>query len=103
MLSVSDCISFGILTSEVISNSIKHAFEGIRDPKISIDLTVDQEFIIYCIRDNGVGLNLEEKNRPTSLGLRLIDVFARQLDAYLSIESDDGVVVKMKIPLRKEI
>lgn len=98
MLSVSDCISFGILTSEVISNSIKYAFKGIENPRINIDLKLEKELIIYQIKDNGVGIKEEKTDDTSSLGLRLVDVFSRQLNAKLNIESDKGVVVKLEIP-----
>lgn len=102
LLSVSDCISFGILTSEIISNAIKYAFKGIENPQINIDLRVDQEYIYYCIKDNGVGMEFEGQGTSSSFGLRLVDVFARQLNAKLMIENDNGVIVRLKIPLLEE-
>lgn len=102
MLSVSDCISFGILTSEILSNSIKYAFEGIESPQIAIDLQVDEDYIYYCIKDNGIGMNFENQENSSSLGLRLVDVFARQLNGQISIENNQGLVISLKIPLKKD-
>lgn len=99
-LNISDCISFGILTSEVISNSIKYAFGHIEKPKIDINFSIEDDTIIYTIEDNGVGLKETDNKKPGSLGMRLIDVFSRQLNAKLSIENNPGVLVRLQIPLK---
>jgi len=96
-LSISRSVSIGMFTSELISNSIKYAFEGIENPSISIKLTNTQEFVYYEISDNGIGFKTEQ-NTKNSLGMKLIDIFARQLKAQLEIQSNNGVKVKLTIP-----
>lgn len=101
MLGMSDCISLGMLTSEVISNSIKYAFNEVAKPKISVVLSVENDMVNYTITDNGNGFNIKEVDQEKSLGLRLIDIFARQMEADIKIIDDNGTTVILTIPVDK--
>lgn len=97
-IGMSNCISFGLLTSEIISNSIKYAFEGIEKPSIELNFKLDDSEVIYTITDNGIGFDPDLVNEDESLGLRLIDIFAKQLDSKLEYKFDNGTKVKLIIP-----
>ena len=99
-IGMSNCISFGLLTSEIISNSIKYAFEGIEKPSIELNFQVDDSEVIYTITDNGIGFNPDLVNEDESLGLRLIDIFAKQLNSKLEYDFDNGTKVKLIIPYK---
>lgn len=89
-LNVSDTISIGMITSELISNSMKHAFLKIEHPQVHIKLfkTADNK-IMYIISDNGVGFK-GLLDTSSTLGLRLVDIFSRQLKGTYTILSDKG-------------
>ncbi|MCX6210338.1 MAG: hypothetical protein NTZ59_12780 [Bacteroidetes bacterium] len=80
-LNISQCTSMGIITSEIITNCIKHAFYEIDKPRISINLKVNQTLnkVEYIIADNGVGMSMSNKSSSDGVGKKLIDVFCRQL------------------------
>ena len=86
---ISDCVSIGMITSELLSNSIKYAFKGVKKPRITIDLKYNPitKTVFYAIADNGIGF---EKGNFTGLGLRLIDIFTRQLNGDYSIITQNG-------------
>jgi two-component sensor histidine kinase len=46
--------------------------------------------------DNGIGLNKESKTQ--GLGMRLIDIFARQIDMSYELKNENGVMYIFKIP-----
>lgn len=89
-LNVSDTISIGIITSELISNSMKHAFKNTIQPRIDIKLssTHDNSFT-YTVKDNGKGTQTDI-NFERTLGLRLIDIFSRQLKGSYKVDGSDG-------------
>ncbi len=93
-LSINQIISLGMITNEVISNSIKYAFRNVENPTIEINFVEKDSYLIYEIKDNGCGLKKNQKlEREKSIGIRLIDIFSRQLKATLSFKTDNGVTV----------
>lgn len=95
LLNISDTISIGMITSELISNSMKHAFQYVSNPVVSLALKQDTDgTIIYSIRDNGKGFE-EKETRENTLGLRLVDIFSRQLKGNYSISGHAGFVYSM--------
>lgn len=87
--SVSDAISLGMITSEVISNSIKHAFKQTPEPNVTIQLKGLGNKLVYVISDNGSGFDGHKKDQ-SSLGLRLVDIFSRQLKGDYTIKGSSG-------------
>lgn len=99
-LDVSKAIPFGLILNELITNSMKHAFEGIAEPGIQIDLRNDQSGnMILKFTDNGVGISTDSINNEDKLGMMLIRSLVDQLDGQSVIKSDSGFNFEMKIPL----
>lgn len=99
-LDVSKAIPFGLILNELITNSMKHAFEGIAEPGIQIDLRNDQSGnMILKFTDNGVGISTDSINNEDKLGMMLIRSLVDQLDGQSGIKSDSGFNFEMKIPL----
>ncbi len=92
-LNVNQAIPLSLITNEVITNILKHAFKGKDKGKIRFELAEDDEVVILSIRDNGIGLpknfNIDESS---TLGHRLIDILTKQMEAEYSYVSDDGTV-----------
>ncbi len=84
--------SCGLLATELISNSIKHAFPNGRLGTIGIDLSVDGEGVAtLAVGDDGVGMppGFSVEN-SSSLGMRLVPLFAQRLGATLAFTNDHG-------------
>ena len=98
---INDCMAIGMISSELLSNAIKYAFEGIEKPEITIDLHLDTttQKIIYKVKDNGVGF---EENSSSGLGLRLIDIFTRQLKGTFSRENNAGSSFIFQFPYHQK-
>jgi two-component sensor histidine kinase len=92
VFNISQCISVGMIVSELVSNSIKHAFENVAIPTITIHLKTNEKTdkMELEIWDNGKGFshNLETNK---GMGLRLIDIFSRQLNGLYSFENKEGM------------
>lgn len=90
----------GIIVNEVVTNSIKHAFQGRERGTIDIHLSRNGEQGILEIRDDGPGILPEHLQGGVSgFGLNLVRMLTEQLGGELSIEGSDGtkVVVAFKI------
>lgn len=98
---INNSVAIGMITSEIISNSIKHAFTNSENPQVKVRLKhiLSQQLIEYTIEDNGKGFS-EQKNE-NGLGLRLIDIFARQLEAEYETDRNNGLKYTFKIPFLK--
>ncbi|GAB4382201.1 MAG: hypothetical protein Kow0075_14030 [Salibacteraceae bacterium] len=85
-MDISRGISLGMIINELLTNSIKYAFDGVVHPEVQIEVKLNQATgkITMHYRDNGVGFDPEEVNK--GLGLRLIDMFSRQLKGQCSFK-----------------
>ncbi len=93
LLDSKSAIALGMIISELVSNSFKHAFTNIANPVISIQLKLDiaSGNITVTVSDNGNGISIS--NEPTKgLGSRLVDIFSRQLEGSHTIHSDHHFV-----------
>ncbi len=82
-------LSLGMIISELVSNSFKHAFNKVPKPKVWIQLKKDAAAGLFrlTIRDNGKGYQ-QFSEISQGLGTRLIDIFSRQLDGEYTIQSN---------------
>lgn len=103
-LNLDTAIPCGLLISELVSNSLKHAFPDKQVGEIIIDFSVNSEgFLSLLVRDNGVGLPLGLHYKTTnSLGLRLIRALTRQLRGKLEVENDNGAIFHITFPSPQE-
>ncbi len=79
-----DIMYYGLLLTELFINSIKHAFKNQDDKQILFKLTLENNFIIFHYRDNGIN---EHKN---PLQLKLIEKLSRQINIDYIVNTDNG-------------
>ena len=89
---VNIAIPIGLIISELLTNSIKHAFPDGRNGRITIKLKKTKNGFKIMLSDNGVGLpeNIDILSGK-SLGLTLINALTSQIDANFTMKSDNGV------------
>lgn len=85
-------IPCGLLVSELVTNALKHAFPDERRGTLEVQLTrIAPSSLRLVVRDDGVGLRGEfPLGKRHGLGLDLVAIFAKQLDAELLVERDGG-------------
>lgn len=93
-------IPIGLIVNELISNSMKHAFNEASNARIFVRLTSTiDENIELEISDNGKGIdpnwNLDKQD---SIGMKLITIFSEKLKSKLNIVNDSGTKVTLSIP-----
>lgn len=88
-LDISVAMPIGLIITEVVSNSLKHAFPDAHG-NIWIKLKeVDDDFEL-SIQDDGRGFS-QQQFGDDHLGLRLIQILTKQIKGTISIVSDNGV------------
>lgn len=103
-LNTTQCISLGMIISELITNSIKHAFNSISNPTINLTIhCLDQNKVVFIYSDNGNGFIKNDSDFSNSLGLRLIDIFTRQLKGKYSINGSNGYEFNLNFKIKNEI
>ncbi len=105
-LKVSHAISIGQIVSELISNSIKHAFPNKRNGKVTVSLKQRGEKTIeLSVGDNGIGLFTENaaslSSLPKRLGLRLVNQLADSLGGKINVDCSGGTC--FQIVMEREI
>ena len=90
----------GLILSELIANSLKHAFEGRSRGRIQIELSkLGADALCLVVRDDGIGLPPGvDVSRPETLGLQLVRMLCDQLGAKLEVKSEGGTEFRVTFP-----
>ena len=91
-LSIDNAIPCGLIITELISNSIKYAFQNMERGVITVDVFRIDGKIQLIVSDNGRGLPADfEIKRTGSLGLHLVEMLAtKQLNGTFEIDGTEG-------------
>jgi PAS domain S-box-containing protein len=93
-------VSLGLIVGEALTNALKYAFPDGREGQVRMVLRAEGGGLMrLCIEDDGVGL--PEARREGSLGLRLIDMLARQIRGTAKVgnrSGGKGTVVTVTFP-----
>ncbi len=119
--SIADATSLGIICAELFNNSVKHAFKDVMEPLFSIKLSKVSRNLELIVEDNGKAsmsdsiLIPNETERDSSipyekfdlnttetedeirrkLGMRIIDIFARQIKGKYEVDNSNGFKFKL--------
>ena len=85
----------GLLVSELITNSIKHAFELQPNPHISIQLTEKGNILHLSYADNGTGMLQNAPKNDNTLGMTLIRGVAQKFNTTIHFENQNGLRASM--------
>jgi len=86
ILDIDRAFPFAMILNELMVNAYTHAFEGLDEGSIRININRTDTSIRLKIRDNGIGLPEDiETLQNRTLGLRLVKMMARQLKAEFKI------------------
>jgi two-component sensor histidine kinase len=91
-LSVNAAVPSGLILNELASNALKHAFRGRAGGEVTVSLRGSPEGrVCLRVRDNGTGLPAGlDWRQADSLGLRLVQILAKQLGATVEVQSGAG-------------
>lgn len=94
-LNMDTAIPLGLLTNELITNIVKHAFPN-SNGTITIKLKSAGDKLEFIIADDGIGIptDIDPENSDT-LGLEIVKNLVNQLDGDFIIEGNNGTEFKM--------
>ena len=101
VLDVDTAISIGLITNELITNSLKYAYKENEKGAIKISLTEDQNdlstegSLLLKISDDGIGKSMNSQPKGTGFGTQLIMLLTKQLDGQLNYEINNGTIVSL--------
>lgn len=88
----------GLILSELVSNSLKHAFSPGTSGVVRITLKREDGEVELMVADSGRGLGNVQPGK--TLGLQLVDTLARQLGGVPEFSSTEGLTVRICFPYR---
>jgi PAS domain S-box-containing protein len=90
----------GLIISELVINSLKHAFPDDAAGEIMVQVeSLDQELII-TVSDNGIGIPSHiSVETADSFGLQLVRTFVEQSEGSIEFKGDAGAKFIIKIPI----
>jgi PAS domain S-box-containing protein len=85
------------MLQEILNNVVKHA----QASHVDIILDVDEDRVALTVRDNGIGISPESRDRPDVYGLRGLQERATFLGGTVSFSNgrNGGTVVSVQLPL----
>ena len=91
ILEVDKAIPLGIIITELVRNSFKHAFIENNEGNIKIDIKKNLNKYELILQDNGVGF----PDKPTSkvaIGLELVSMMVLQINGHLNRKNQQGAI-----------
>jgi two-component sensor histidine kinase len=97
---IDTALPLGLITHELVSNSVKHGFTDGRHGTIRIGLhhRADLSRVILTVEDDGVGSANDHTKTRTGLGLILLNALAEQIDATVEVSDSLGYRTTVSVP-----
>ena len=89
-LDIDTAIPLGLISNELLTNALKHAFPDGKKGIISIELHEQNEEVIMMITDNGKGISPEDWEKANSFGMRLVQNLVAKIKGSLNLDSSSG-------------
>ncbi|MDF2191857.1 histidine kinase dimerization/phosphoacceptor domain -containing protein [Paraflavitalea sp. CAU 1676] len=100
LLQGKQALSFGLILTELLTNSFKYAFIDHSDPTIRITMQQsDEHNMLFTYSDNGAGISHREQGVPVTMGVSLIHDLARQMNGSINVTNGQGLTYQFQIPL----
>ncbi len=96
-------VPLGLILNEIISNSLKYAFEGKEEGELIVSLhKIDLNKFVLEVSDNGGGIPADVNfEKAETLGLQLIQMLSGQINGKVLMEQNGGT--KYRIEFEEEV
>ena len=95
---VDKLVPVGLIINELITNSVKYAFEQQNNPSLVVELQQQQHQLSIIVADNGPGFNMASLQPGKSFGYKIINAFLKKLKGQINMASENGFRVQITIP-----
>jgi two-component sensor histidine kinase len=99
-LGVDTAVPCGLIVNELVSNSLKHAFEGRASGTVTVTLCRPAAAMVeMAVRDDGVGFpdHLDFREVP-SMGMNLVVSLTGQISGTVEMQRQGGTVFIIRFP-----
>lgn len=102
-LSIDKAVPLSLITNELMTNSLKHAFPNGMKGTITIRVEKKGNTIIYRFADDGIGFppDIDYQN-TTSLGMQLVTSLVNQLLGTITLTVEKGTTFEIVFPVDPE-
>jgi two-component sensor histidine kinase len=95
---IDTAIPLGLIVNELVTNSLKHAFNKEINPVLDISIKQINNQLIISIKDNGEGIaDINSNGKTDSFGLKLVNSLLKQLNGQLEYKNNNGCSWKISI------
>lgn len=96
-LDMDTLVPLGLIINELVTNTLKHAFEEKDSGKLSISLEQIQEKFRLKVSDNGTGLkDISQLEKSGSFGFSMIKAFVKKLNGHLDLLETEGTTFQIE-------
>lgn len=101
IVSPKDASSIGLIVNELLTNSLKYAFDADAGGEINVKLIKEENIVRLTFSDNGKGLpdtfSIEES---TGMGLQLVKMLTEQLSGKTEFIGKNGTTFVITLPFK---
>jgi two-component sensor histidine kinase len=95
-LSLDHLMSVSMIVAELVTNSLKHAFEGRTGGRISVDLRMTKGMCSLTVADDGPGISAKAGGQPgAGLGQGILHSLTAQLNGRIEFDRGPGAVARI--------
>lgn len=96
-LNIETATPLGLIITELVSNSIKHAFPNKKSGEIIVKVSRENDEFLLEVNDNGVGISEDVSlEKSDSLGLKLVNTLVEQIDGIMELNITEGTRFQIK-------
>jgi two-component sensor histidine kinase len=95
-VSKEEAVPLAFIITELLTNSYKYAFDGIKNPEIHVELNEKGETRTLHVWDNGNGVTENSVKKEYTQGMSIIKSYCRTLEGKMSTWNDNGFHFQME-------
>lgn len=93
-------ITLGLILNELITNSLKHAFENIDSPELKLLVHAKGKVVFIQLIDNGNNISINVDYGSTGFGWKLVNSLVESLNGKINTVNKEGFEVRIEFPLQ---
>jgi two-component sensor histidine kinase len=96
-LELDTMVQLGIILNELLTNSVKYAFEETQRAEVCIRLEKEAKGYRFVYKDNGTSVkNIDALTKGQTLGLKLVHLAAKQLKGEVNVCNENGLKYEIR-------
>lgn len=94
-LDIDTIIPLGLIINELITNSIKYAFQDNDKGFLEIQMKEEGESLNVVVSDDGKGMDEEDMQSANAFGWKMIQSLSRKLKAEINVNAEKGTRIQL--------